>query len=84
MKPALTDASGQFVDPHSVQEDLATLYFHGDGRTPAQFVCKDVSTQIRLDFIIAGLMTVLTLETRKAASLGAQMAKLMGLRLAHC
>ena len=84
VKPALKDGSGQFMDPRLVQQDLATLFFHGDGRTAPQFVCQDVNTQTRLDFIMAGLMTVLTLETRRAeaagGSLGAQMAHVMGLQ----
>ncbi|KAK4096031.1 hypothetical protein N658DRAFT_65483 [Parathielavia hyrcaniae] len=86
VKPALKDARGQFVDPHSIPEDLATLYFYGDGLKPAEFVCKDVNTQIRLDLIIAGLMSVLTLETRRAAgngSIGAEVAQRMGLKLAY-
>jgi hypothetical protein len=84
VKPALKDGSGQFIDPRSVQQDLATLFFHGDGRTAPQFVCQDVNTQIRLDFVMAGLMTVLTVETRRAeasgGSIGAQMAHVMGLQ----
>jgi hypothetical protein len=84
VKPALKDGSGQLIDPRLVQQDLATLFFHGDGRTAPQFVCQDVNTQIRLDFIMAGLMTVLTIETRKAeamgSSIGAQIAHGMGLQ----
>lgn len=62
------------------------MYFYGDGRAPMQFVCQDINAQIRLDFLMAGLMTVLLLETRKveaAGNLGAQMAQSMGLRLAY-
>ncbi|KAK5651901.1 hypothetical protein OQA88_11560 [Cercophora sp. LCS_1] len=78
VKPALRDASGQFVDPRSIQEDLATLYFHGNG-TPPQFICQNPNTQLRLDFIMAGLMTVLTIETRRAGGL-ASLAHDLGLR----
>lgn len=41
------------------------IYFHPDGKTPPQFVCTDVKAQIRLDIIMAGLMTVMVIETRK-------------------
>ncbi|KAK0729604.1 hypothetical protein B0H67DRAFT_604815 [Lasiosphaeris hirsuta] len=79
VKPAVKDASGQFVDPRFLQEDLATLYFHGDGRPP-QFVCRSSAALIRLDFIMAGLMTVLALETRKLGEEARRMAQAMGLR----
>ena len=46
---------------------MAVVYFHADGRTPPQFVCTDAHAQIRLDIIMSGLMTVLVIETRKAA-----------------
>lgn len=79
VKPALRDTSGQFVDPRSIQEDLATLYFYGNGPTPPQFVCQNPTAQLRLDFIMAGLMTVLTIETRRAGGL-ASLAHDLGLR----
>jgi len=69
------------VDPRSIQDDLATLYIHGNNKPP-QFVCQNVNAQIRLDFIMAGLMTVLALETRKAAGPEAILARHMGLQLA--
>lgn len=75
----MQDATGQFVDPRSLEEDLATLYFHGNGRPP-QFVCRNPTALIRLDFIMAGLMTVLTLETRRAGGQARRMAQAMGLR----
>ena len=46
---------------------MAVVYFHADGKTPPQFVCADAHAQIRLDIIMSGLMTVLVIETRKAA-----------------
>jgi hypothetical protein len=66
VKPPYKRPDGQFIDPHTTQTDLATLYFHHDGKTPAQLVCTDATTQMRMDFIMAGLMTVLVIETRKA------------------
>jgi hypothetical protein len=42
-------------------------YFYGDGKTPPQFVCHDAQAQVRMDILMAGLMTVMVIETRKAA-----------------
>ncbi|KAK4159990.1 hypothetical protein QBC43DRAFT_373428 [Cladorrhinum sp. PSN259] len=77
VKPALRDTSGQFIDPRSIPYDLATLYFNGT--TPPQFVCQNPNAQLRLDFIMAGLMTVLTIETRRAGGL-ASLAHDLGLK----
>jgi hypothetical protein len=46
---------------------MAVVYFHADGKTPPQFVCNDAQAQVRMDILMAGLMTVLVIETRKAA-----------------
>jgi hypothetical protein len=67
VKPAMTDENGQYRDPHHTERDLAVVYFHADGITPPQFVCADAHAQIRLDIIMSALMTVLVIETRKAA-----------------
>jgi hypothetical protein len=67
VKPAITDENGQYRDPHHAEINLAVVYFHADGITPPQFVCADAHAQIRLDVIMSGLMTVLVIETRKAA-----------------
>lgn len=67
MKPAITDENGQYRDPRHTERNLAVVYFHADGKTPPQFVCTDAHAQIRLDAIMSGLMTVLVIETRKAA-----------------
>ena len=67
MKPAITDENGQYRDPRDAGRNLAVVYFHADGKTPPQFVCTDAHAQIRLDAIMSGLMTVLVIETRKAA-----------------
>jgi len=67
VKPAITDENGQYQDPHDTERNLAIVYFHADGRTLPQFVCADAHAQIRLDLIMSGLMTVLCIETRKAA-----------------
>ena len=77
MKPAITDESGQYQDPHHTERNLAVIYFHANGTTPPQFVCADAHAQIRLDIIMSGLMTVLVIETRKGAvmkGLGALLA----------
>jgi hypothetical protein len=58
---------GQYQDPRLTQRDLAAVYFHPDGKTPPQFVCGNVETQMRLDIIMSGLMTVLVIETRKVS-----------------
>lgn len=47
--------------------NVAVMYFHGDGKTPPQFVCHDAQAQVRMDILMAGLMTVMVIETRKAA-----------------
>ncbi|KAK3319583.1 hypothetical protein B0T19DRAFT_269119 [Cercophora scortea] len=80
VKPALRDPSGQFVDPRSIQEDLATLYLHGNGSKPPQFVCQSPTAQLRLDFVMAGLMTVLTIETRRGVGGLAAVAHALGLQ----
>jgi hypothetical protein len=67
VKPPITDENGQYKDPHYTASNLAVVYFHADGKTPPQFVCNDPHAQLRLDIIMAGLMTVLVIETRKAA-----------------
>ena len=67
MKLAITDENGQYRDPRHTERNLAVLYFHADGKTPPQFVCTDAHAQIKLDAIMSGLMTVLVVETRKAA-----------------
>ena len=41
------------------------IYFHPDGKTPPQFVCVSAKAHVRLDIMIAGLMTVRVIETRK-------------------
>lgn len=43
------------------------MYFHGDGQTPPQFLCHDAQAHVRMDILMAGLMTVMVIETRKAA-----------------
>ncbi|KAH9208552.1 hypothetical protein DL95DRAFT_479806 [Leptodontidium sp. 2 PMI_412] len=67
VKPPVTDENGQYRDPHYTESNLAVVYFHADGKTPPQFVCNDAHAQLRLDIIMAGLMTVLVIETRKTA-----------------
>jgi hypothetical protein len=67
VKPAIIDENGQYQDPQRTERNLAVVYFHADGKTPPQFVCADAHAQIRLDVIMSGLMTVLVVETRKAA-----------------
>jgi hypothetical protein len=67
VKPPITDQNGQYRDPHYTESNLAVVYFHADGKTPPQFVCNDAHAQLRLDIIMSGLMTVLVIETRKAA-----------------
>jgi hypothetical protein len=67
VKSPETDENGQYRDPHGTQKNLAVMYFHGDGETPAQFVCNDAQAQVRMDILMAGLMTVMVIETRKTA-----------------
>jgi hypothetical protein len=67
IKPAIKDETGKYRDPHYTESNLAVVYFHADGKAPPQFVCANADAQIRLDVIMAGLMTVLAIETRKAA-----------------
>ncbi|KAK3390620.1 hypothetical protein B0H63DRAFT_466173 [Podospora didyma] len=67
VKPAARNASGGYLDPRNSPFDLAAVYFFGDGKTPPRFVCANVEAQIRLDVIMAGLMTVMVVETRKRA-----------------
>ena len=69
VKPPITDENGQYKDPHYTESNLAVVYFHADGKTPPQFVCNDPYAQLRHDIMMAGLMTVLVIETRKAAVL---------------
>ncbi|KAF2002588.1 hypothetical protein P154DRAFT_618343 [Amniculicola lignicola CBS 123094] len=65
VKPPAKDANGRYQDPRRTQIDLAVLFFHPDGKTPPQFVCTNPETHVRMDIIMAGLMTVLVVETRK-------------------
>ncbi|KAK0613512.1 hypothetical protein QBC34DRAFT_426160 [Podospora aff. communis PSN243] len=58
-------ADGQPARIRFANQDLGTLNFFGDGRTPPQFVCSDSRTLVMLDLVMAGLMTVLVAETRK-------------------
>lgn len=67
VKAPVRDENGQYRDPHYTESNLAVLYFHADGKTPPQFVCNDAHAQLRLDIIMSGLMTLLIIETRKAA-----------------
>jgi hypothetical protein len=59
--------AGRYQDPRLTQADLAVVYFHPDGKTPPRFVCGSGAAQVRLDIIMAGLMTVLVVETRKVS-----------------
>ncbi|KAF2738547.1 hypothetical protein EJ04DRAFT_549775 [Polyplosphaeria fusca] len=65
VKPAVKDASGKYQDPRRTPIDMAVLHFHPDGKRPPQFVCCNVEAQVRMDIIMAGLMTALVVETRK-------------------
>ena len=67
IKAARHDAivGGQPATVQFTNQDLATLHFFGDGRTPPQFVCSDSRTLVMMDLIMAGLMTVLVVETRR-------------------
>jgi hypothetical protein len=67
MKNPETDENGQYKDPHGTQSNMAVMYFHGDGKTPPQFVCTDAQVQVRMDIVMAALMTVMVIETRKTA-----------------
>jgi hypothetical protein len=58
---------GKYKDPHRSVNNLAVAHFHGDGKTLPQFVCQDAKAQVRMDILMAGLMTVMVIETRKAA-----------------
>lgn len=63
----MRDANGRIQDPRNTPSDLAVVYFHPGGKTPPQFVCMNTETHVRLDIIMAGLMTVLVIETRKVS-----------------
>jgi hypothetical protein len=63
----LKDDKGTYKDPRLNPVDLAAIYFHPDGKTPARFVCSNVEAQTKLDILMAGLMTVMVIETRKVA-----------------
>ncbi|KAF2259609.1 hypothetical protein CC78DRAFT_57097 [Lojkania enalia] len=67
VKSPIRNANGRYLDPRSAPGDLATIYFHSDGKTPPQFVCANVEAQVRLDIIMAGLMTVMVVENRKVS-----------------
>ncbi|OAL48949.1 hypothetical protein IQ07DRAFT_632569 [Pyrenochaeta sp. DS3sAY3a] len=67
VKPVVRDANGRIQDPRNTLTDLAVVYFHPGGKTPPQFVCMNTETHVRLDIIMAGLMTVLVIETRKVS-----------------
>ncbi|KAN0089736.1 hypothetical protein V8E51_019996 [Hyaloscypha variabilis] len=67
IKAPESDENGQYKDPHGTVDNLAVAYFHGDGKTPPQFVCHDAQAQVRMDILMSGLMTVMVIETRKAA-----------------
>ncbi len=58
--------TGVYQEPRLIERDLVVIHFSPDGSTPPRFVCMDMEAQIRLDIIMAGLMTVLVVETRKA------------------
>lgn len=62
----MKSVAGAYQDPRLIQRDLAVIHFSPDAGTPPRFVCMDMEAQIRLDIILAGLMTVLVVETRKA------------------
>jgi hypothetical protein len=61
------DTNGQYQDPRQTLLDWGVIYFHSDSKNPPQFVCTNVEAQIRLDIIMAGLMTVMVIETRKSS-----------------
>ncbi len=63
----MSRATGSYLDPRDVPTDLAVIYFYPDGKTPPRFVCTNVQAQVKLDILMAGLMTVLVIETRKVA-----------------
>ena len=62
-----SDENGQYKSPHGTVGNMAVMYFHNDGKTSPQFVCHDAQAQVRMDILMAGLMTVMVIETRKAA-----------------
>lgn len=66
VKTAARDASGRYMDPRNVPGDLAVMYFFGDGKTPPRLVCGRAEAQVRMDVLMAGLMVVMVVETRKA------------------
>jgi hypothetical protein len=43
------------------------MYFHPGGKMPPQLVCQDAGAQVRMDILMAALMTVMVIETRKVA-----------------
>jgi len=67
IKPAVWSQPSVYQEPRLTPRDLAVMYFSLDGKTPPKFVCEDPEAQIKLDILMAGLMTVLIIETRKAA-----------------
>lgn len=67
VKSAVRDVSGRYLDPRNVPGDLAVMYFFGDGKTPPRLVCGRAEAQVRMDVLMAGLMVVMVVETRKAA-----------------
>jgi hypothetical protein len=66
-RPAVRDASGAYQDPRNCPTDLAVVYFFADPKTPPKFVCSRVEAHVRLDVLMADLMVVRVVETRKAA-----------------
>ncbi|KAK1756593.1 hypothetical protein QBC47DRAFT_445285 [Echria macrotheca] len=67
VKSAARDAGGRYMDPRNVPGDLAVVYFFGDGKTPPRLVCGRADAQVRMDVLMAGLMVLMVVETRKAA-----------------
>ncbi|CAM1507668.1 Fc.00g073090.m01.CDS01 [Cosmosporella sp. VM-42] len=58
---------GSYDDPRRSLRDLATVYFHSDGKTPPQFICGDAATHVRIDIVMSALMAVMVVETRKVS-----------------
>lgn len=67
MKKQETDEHGQYEDPLGTQSTMAVMYFHGNGKTPPQIVCTDAQVQVRMDIVMAALMTVMVIEAWKTA-----------------
>lgn len=68
VKPVVRDGRTKgYMGPRKCTVDLAVACFFGDGKTLPRLVYGREEAQVKMDILIAGLIVVIVVETRKAA-----------------